>query len=56
MLLDLANPVADKLFVIPISSYPVRGNCTVQPTVHFIDMKALERVSCISYQINRHVA
>ena len=55
MLLDLANPVADELFVIPSSSYPVQGDCTAQPIVYFTDGKALQRISCVSYQINRHV-
>ena len=55
MLLDLANPVADKLFVLSSSSYPVQGDCTVQQTVHFTDRKALQRVFCVGYQINRHM-
>jgi len=55
MLMDLANPAADELFVTSSSLYLVQGDCTVQPTVHFTDRKALQRVSCVCYQINRHM-
>ena len=55
MLLDLANLVADKLFVIPSSSYPVLGDCPVQPTVHLTDRKALQHISCVGCQINCHM-